>query len=101
MTRREKLQQMLQENPDDAFLLYGLAMEEQSVEDWDSALAGFDRVLSVDPDYVAAYFQKGQILARLDRIEEARRALEAGIDVGRRVGDAHAVGEMTAFLESL
>ncbi len=101
MTRREKLLQMLQEDPDDAFLLYGLAMEDQSAEDWESALASFDRVLTVDPESVAAYFQKGQILARLRRPEEARSALEAGIAVGRKIGDAHAVGEMTEFLQNL
>ena len=101
MTRREKLQQMLQESPDDVFLLYGMAMEHQSAEDWEAALTSFDQVLRVDPDYVAAYFQKGQILARLDRAEEARSALEAGIDIGRKVDDAHAVGEMTEFLQNL
>ncbi len=101
MTRREKLLRMLQEDPDDAFLLYGLAMEDQSAEDWESALASFDRVLTVDPQSVAAYFQKGQILARLERPGDARSALEAGINVGRKIGDAHAVGEMTEFLQNL
>ncbi len=101
MNRREKLLQMLQEDPNDAFLLYGLAMEDQSAEDWESALATFDRVLTVDPESVAAYFQKGQILARLDRSEDARSALKAGIHVGQRLGDAHAVGEMTEFLQNL
>ncbi len=101
MTRREKLQQMLQDSPNDTFLLYGMAMENASSEEWEAALSSFDRVLAVDPDYVAAYFQKGQILARLDRIDDARSVLTDGIDVGRKVGDDHAVGEMTEFLQSL
>lgn len=101
MTRREKLQQMLQDSPDDAFLLYGLAMEHQSSEEWDDALATLDRVVTVDPDYVPAYFQKGQILARLERTEEARSSLQSGIAVARKVGDDHAVGEMTEFLQGL
>lgn len=92
---------MLQNAPDDAFLLYGLAMEDQSAEDWDAALVSFDRALAADPDFVAAYFQKGQVLSRLGRNGEARQTLQAGIDVGRRLGDAHAVGEMTEFLKSL
>ena len=82
-SRREKLQQMLQDNPDDPFLLYGLAMEEQSQGNWDRALQMFERVLAVDPQSVAAYFQQGQILARLGRVDEARSALEAGIAVAR------------------
>ena len=101
MTRLEKIRQMLEDNPRDPFLLYGLAMEQQSAEDWESALASLDRVREVDPQYVAAYFQRGQILARLDRTDEARAILEAGIAVGREVGDDHAVGEMSEFLQTL
>ena len=101
MTRREKLQQMLQDTPDDAFLLYGLAMEDVSSEDLESALTSFDRVIDVDSDHIAAYFQKGQILARLDRIDEARSVLNDGITVGQKVRDDHAVREMTEFLQSL
>jgi tetratricopeptide (TPR) repeat protein len=101
MTRLERIRQMLDDNPHDPFLLYGLAMEQQSKEDWDSALASFDRVLEVDPNYVAAYFQKGQLLARLYRADEARAVLGAGIAVGREVGDDHAVAEMSEFLQTL
>ena len=101
MTRREKLQQMLQDSPEDTFLLYGMAMDYASSQEWEPALATFDQVLSVDPGYVAAYFQKGQILARMDRIDDARSVLSEGIEVGRKVGEDHAVGEMTDFLQSL
>src|SRR5690606_34491510 len=70
MSRRDQLQQMLQQSPDDAFLLYALAMEERSTGNDQAALSQLDRVLAVDSDYVAAYFQKGQILAGLDQPEQ-------------------------------
>jgi Flp pilus assembly protein TadD len=101
MSRRHQLQQMLQDSPDDTFLLYALAMEQRSAGDDEAALSQLDRVLAVDSDYVAAYFQKGQILAGLDRAEPARQILQQGIAVAGRVGDDHAAAEMTEFLASI
>lgn len=101
MPRREQLEQLLQSEPDDVFLNYGLAKALASEGDIDAALRQFDRVLVLDPDYVAAWFQKGQTLADSGQTEAAREALRRGIDVARRVGDRHAEGEMIGFLESL
>ncbi len=53
------------------------------------------------PDYVPAYFMKGQTLARGERDEEARDTLLAGVEVATRTGDSHAAGEMSGFLETL
>lgn len=92
---------MLQESPDDTFLLYALAMEQRSTGDDEAALSQLDRVLAVDSDYVAAYFQKGQILAGLDRPEPARQVLQQGVAVAVRVGDNHAAGEMSEFLATI
>jgi len=39
----------------------------------------FKTLLGAHPDYVAAYFQYGQYLARVGRAEEARSTLTAGI----------------------
>lgn len=101
MSRRDQLQQMLQESPDDTFLLYALAMEERSNGNGGAALSQLDRVLAVDADYVAAYFQKGQILAGLGQSEQARQVLQQGITVAGRVGDDHAAAEMSEFLASI
>lgn len=101
MSRREKLEEMLKSSPDDPFLNYGLAMEEAREGNLDAALAQLDRVLKLDPNYVAAYFQQGQLLAGADRIDESRARLTLGIEVADRVGDAHAAGEMREFLASL
>jgi hypothetical protein len=58
-------------------------------------------VIVADPEYVAAYFQQGQILAALERHDVARSILQEGIAVARRTNDAHAAGEMTEFLATL
>ena len=100
-TKREKLERLLADDPGDAFLRYSLAMELDSAGDPGAALAQFDRVIAEHPDYVPAYFMKGQTLAREDRTDEARETLLAGVEVATRTGDSHAAGEMSGFLETL
>ena len=100
-TKREKLERLLAGDPGDAFLRYSLAMELDHAGDSEAALAEFDRVLADHPDYVPAYFMKGQTLARADRDGEARDTLLAGVEVATRTGDSHAAGEMSGFLETL
>lgn len=101
MSRRDKIQSMLQESPDDVFLIYALAMEFSKESDVESALSAFGRVREIDPNYVPAYFQAGQLLAQEVRIEEAQAILKEGIQIARQNGDDHAFGEMSEFLESL
>ena len=101
MSKREKLQEMLKSDPDDVFLHYALAMTYVSDGDSAKALSGLQDVIDRNPDYVAAYFQKGQTLAREGRTDAAREVLARGIEAARRVGDSHAEAEMTGFLETL
>ena len=101
MSRRKQLEEMLASDPDDAFLNYALAKELLTAGETTAALAAFDRVITLHPDYVPAYFQKGQALAETGEIEAARAVLTDGITVAERTRDTHAAAEMTDFLESL
>lgn len=101
MSRREQIEQLLAEDPDDVFLNYALAKEWHSEGAVPEALAAFDRVISLHPDYVPAYFQKGQVLVEDGEVESARAVLTDGIAVARRVGDEHAAEEMSEYRENL
>jgi predicted Zn-dependent protease len=101
LPNRRKLQELLQSDPDDVFLQYALAAACVSEGDVEAGLAQFQAVIDRHPDYVPAYFQKGQALAGQERHAEARDILQRGIQVAHRVGDRHAESEMTAFLDTL
>ena len=101
MTRREKLEQLLEKSPQDTFLNFGLAMELAKEGMTEEALAQFDRVLEVDPSYLTAYFQKGNTLINAGRVPDARTALSAGIAAARSLGDSHTESEMQAMLDTL
>jgi Tfp pilus assembly protein PilF len=100
-SRKQQIEELLAEDPNDPFLRYGLALEYASAGDAATAVLQLQDLISLAPDYVPAYVQAGQMLARLDREEEARAVFRAGIDVARRQGELHAAGEMEGFLASL
>jgi thioredoxin-like negative regulator of GroEL len=99
--RIDQLKAMLAETPADAELRYFLAMAYVSAGDHASALDCFTHLADQSPGYVPAYVQRGQLLARLGRDDEARSVFRAGIAAAQKAGDAHAAGEMESFLDSL
>lgn len=101
--RMEQIEAMLAEDPGDAFLRYGLAMEHASAGDDESAVRVLRELITVKADdpYVPAFHMLGQALARLGREPEAATALRDGIAVARKVGDLHALGEMQGLLDTL
>ena len=101
MSRREKIEAMLVDEPRDTFLRYSLAMELEKEGDHDASLAKFNELTRDEPPYVPAFFMAAQQLAKLDRINEARTYLRTGIEAARTQGNAHAAGEMSEFLASL
>jgi cytochrome c-type biogenesis protein CcmH/NrfG len=100
-TRKEKLEEMLAEDPNDVELRYMLAMEHASGGDDEGAVRCFQELLVQAPNYAPAYHQAGRALHRLGRSGEARALLERGIPVALRQGNSHAAGEMQDLLDNL
>lgn len=101
MDRIAALNEVLTENPNDAFARYGLAMEYSKLGEVERALEEFGKLLSAHPDYTVGYFMAAQTLANASRTEEAKKMLVEGIASARRTGNAHAQSEMTAMLDEL
>ena len=101
MTRREKIEAMLADDPGDTFLRYSLAMELDKEGQHDASLAKFGELTRDVLPYVPAFFMAAQQLARLNRADEARVILRDGIVAANAQQDMHAAGEMTEFLASL
>lgn len=100
-SRLEMLEEFARANPGDAFVRYGLAMEYAGLGRHDDALAAFRQLLDTKPDYTAAYYQAGTLLARLNRVDEARAMFARGIEVATRAGDWHAKSELETALHAL
>lgn len=100
-TRREKIEAMLEDDPQDTFLRYSLAMELDKESENERSLNLLAELTKDATPYVPAFFMAGQQLARLDRVNEARTFLRDGIEEARKQGNAHAAGEMSEFLATL
>ena len=101
MDRIAALNDILTENPKDAFARYGLAMEYSRQDDLERALAEFAILIENHPDYTAGYFMAAQTLVRAERAEDAKKMLHDGIASARRTGNLHAQSEMEALLVEL
>ncbi|HUS18505.1 MAG TPA: tetratricopeptide repeat protein [Terriglobales bacterium] len=101
MDRLQMLNQLVNENPNDAFARYGLAMEYSKTNDVATAMEHFDRLAELHPDYAPGYFMAAQLLARVGRTDEAKSYLTNGIAAAARSGNAHAKGEMEDMLAEL
>ncbi|HMC73011.1 MAG TPA: tetratricopeptide repeat protein [Terriglobales bacterium] len=101
MDRLAMLNQILAQNPNDAFARYGLAMEYSKSGEVEQALDEFNKLLVANPDYTPGYFMAAQTLARENRTAEAKKMLSEGIASAKRTSNAHAQSEMEAMLAEL
>jgi hypothetical protein len=101
MSRREKIEAMLVDEPNDVFLRYSLAMELDKEGSHGASLVRLNELTKGAPPYVPAFFMAAQQLVRLNRVNEARAYLRDGIEAARAQNNAHAAGEMSEFLTSL
>ena len=101
MDRIALLNEVLSQNPSDAFARYGLAMEYSKNGDVERALEEFGKLLATHPDYTAGYFMAAQTLAKAERVDEAKQMLADGIASAKKKRDGHAESEMEAMLAEL
>lgn len=97
----EQLTKMLESEPNDPFLLYGVAQEHLKAGDFEAAVIWFDRTIAADPEHGYAYFHKARALESAERVEDAVAVLRAGIRVAQAIGDQHAAAELAGYLDEL
>ncbi len=101
LTRRQKIESMLADEPRDVFLRYSLALEMVNDEECEPAIDLLQQLCVESPPYVPAFFRCAQIMADLNRVDESRTFLRDGIEVARAQGDMHAAAEMSEMLSDL
>jgi tetratricopeptide (TPR) repeat protein len=100
-SRLQALQEMLADDPQDAFTRYALAMELASLERPADALTGFAELVELDPDYVPTYYQYGNLLAKQGQTERACEVIRLGIARAEAASDDHAARELADLLEDV
>ena len=100
-SRLDSLLKFLEQEPDDVFTHYAVALEYAGMKDYKKAIKKLEEVINRDPNYVAAYQQLGRLQAQTDHEDDALRTFEKGIQVASLLGDTHAVKEMKESLDDL
>lgn len=100
-SRLDQLYEFLKESPQDPFLHYAIATEHWKAGDLMQAKAGFERLVRDFPEYQGTYYHLGKLYVELGQPDEAIRTYRMGIDLARRTGKHHAMGELQGALADL
>jgi len=99
MTNRlEYLTQLLENSPNDPFLLFAIAKEHEKKQDNPSALFWYEQIKSKHPDYVGLYYHLGKLYERMENYPSAIAIYKLGADVARAAKDNHALAELNGAL---
>jgi len=96
-----QLKELIELDPDDAVLHYGLGCECLRRGEFTVAAEALQRALELQPDYSAAHRELGKALEKLNRREEAVAAYRRGHQIATGKGDLQTAREIEVFLKRL
>jgi len=97
----EQLERLLAADPNDPFVLYGLAQEHAKAGATERAIEFYDRCLEADAAFCYAYYHKARALDAAGRKDDAVASLRAGAEAALTHADAQAAGEIAEYLAAL
>jgi tetratricopeptide (TPR) repeat protein len=96
--RRKWIENMLQSQPEDPFLWYALALEHQKMENLDTTIEIFEKLIHSHADYLPTYYQLGKAYESKGMNEQAIDAFQDGKRLAKIKGDLKAAGELSEAL---
>jgi tetratricopeptide (TPR) repeat protein len=100
-TRLENLLALYEEDNNDAFVRYGIALEYNALKDYNTAITWFEALRTNVPDYVPTYYMLAGVYRAMGKLHDAKAVYEEGLQAAQRAGDSHAFAELSAALEEL
>ena len=95
------LKKMYEENPTDSFVLFALAKEHQNLNENQTSLGYFQKLLKVDENYVGAYYHLGKLYESMEDLEKAMSTYRKGMQIAGDQGDQHARSELAGALMNI
>ncbi len=97
--RIEVFKQMIEADPSNTMVLFGLANEYQKLDDWQNTVATLEDYLSKADDEGAAYGMLAKAYERIGERQKARVAYEKGIEVSMAHGHPSMAGDYRMTLD--
>ncbi len=101
MNRKETLLNFLEKSPQDTFLLYAMAMELMSEQDFLKAIEYLLKTKDINSDYLALYYQLGYCYEQIQDEEKAILAYQLGIEIAQKQNEKKTEMELLSALEQL
>ncbi|MES2826828.1 MAG: tetratricopeptide repeat protein [Bacteroidota bacterium] len=99
-SRLNKLLEFLESDPNDPFVLYALATEYNSANDFERAFEYYLKLVSEHPDYVGTYYHLGKLYEKVDNKQAAISTYQLGMTAARTKHDMHAFSELQGAFNS-
>ncbi len=92
--RLEQLLHFLENSPDDAFILFAIAKEYESLSSWEQAKEYYLKLKQTSPDYVGLYYHLGKLYEHFEDLPNALKTYDEGMLVAKQQNDNHSYGEL-------
>jgi len=98
--RLSRIKEMLEANPNSTFLLFAAAKEYDATGNPAKAIELYEKLTSINEDYIGAYYHHAELLNRQDQPTRANEIIEAGVRVARKLEDQKNLAELLQLAES-
>jgi tetratricopeptide (TPR) repeat protein len=98
MSRIDALKGFLEQDPNDSFSRYALAMEYVKLGRLKAGIEEFETIVQTDPSCVPTYYQLGKAYERGGQLESAIETYRKGVEAASMAGDPHTRDELSEAL---
>lgn len=99
--RIELLKSYIDEDPEDVFSVYALALEYSAIESNREALTLMENLQKNHPDYLPTYYQFGKLLEKTGNFTKAIEIYNLGEQIATRQNDLKTRSELQAARENI
>ena len=100
-SRIETLRKFLVEDPADDFSAYAMALEFEKAGETKAAISQLEQIIHRNQEYLAAYYQLGNLLGKENETEKAADIYSRGMEVATRQKNQKTLNELRSALEML
>lgn len=101
MARIDQIKELLNNEPQDSFLNYALALEYAKENELKKAIDIIERIIERDENYLASYYQLAKFYEENTETEKARDAYAKGITIAKLQRNFKTLNELNEAVQLL
>lgn len=101
MNRKKEILELLKDNDKDIFLNYALGLEYVADENILLAIQQFEKVISLDNEYIPAYYQCGTLYYQNGEKDKALTILRKGLKLAMNQQNTKSIAEFKSLITNI